>query len=170
MNEAYDLENGQLTDTHDSHICQRASCPVARLVRCMIATLVFRGTAAVWIKPKVHCNLGSRSRSSIRGIIPLLYSFYSRDRHGPRHFPRKVALLRRCWWWTMIEHDQTKHPCIYRAHTHHAGACLVAFTGQLISSRRIDHGSARPALYTLRDLPCRHHDSTSICCEEASKE
>ena len=47
MNEAYDLENGQLTGTHDSHICQRVSSPVARLVRCMVATLVFRGVVAV---------------------------------------------------------------------------------------------------------------------------
>jgi hypothetical protein len=47
MSEGHDLEDGQLTDAHDNRLCQRAPSPVARLVRCMIATLVLCGAVAV---------------------------------------------------------------------------------------------------------------------------
>jgi hypothetical protein len=102
------------------------------------------------------------------GFILLLDLSDSRARHGSQHSPRKIALLRRCGWWTMIEHDQAKQPCIYRAHTHHVGACLVAFTGPHSLSRRLDHGlAAYPSLFTLCGLPCWHFVSPSTRCEQA---
>lgn len=154
-------------DTHDNHTVSArhllwSACGAARLRHLQFVEPLPCRSSRRHIKISVR-GPGQASE----GFILLLDLFDGRARHGSKHTPRKIALLRRCGWWTMIEHDQTKQPCIYRAHTHHVGACLVAFTGPHSPSRGLDHGLAYPALFTLCGLPCWHFGSSCTRCEQA---
>lgn len=117
-----------------------------------------------------HVDISVRKQNQVlEAFILLLDLFYSRDRHGPQHDPRKIAPLRRCGYRTTIEHDQTTQLCIYRARTHHVGSCLVAFTRPLTVSHRLDHGLAYPSLFTLHGLPCWHFAAASTRCEKTQR-
>ena len=157
-------------DTHDSHIVSARHSPWSAWCAARLRHLQFVGPLPCRSSRR-HIEISVRGQGQAsEGFILLLDLFDSRARHGSQHTLRKIALLRRCGWWTMIEHDQAKQPCIYGAHTHHVGACLVAFTGPLSLSRGLDHGLEEyPALFTLCGLPCWHFDSPCTRCAETQR-